>query len=147
MANSIFERKLLPELERFPDAQSAEQALKSAKRKRSWFALALIFVLTIVAAIAFWQNVVVYILPAGIFRDFFVHALLIAAMPIASGYIGIRLWVAPMRQELRQMLVNRGIPICIPCGYDLQGQRIPRCPECGAEFAPELLTQPETPQR
>lgn len=146
MANSIFERKLLPELERFPDAQSAENALKSAKRKRSWIALILIFILLIVMGVGLRQFVIDRFLPAGMLRDIVVKALLLSALTSASGYLGIRLWVAPIRYELRQMLVERGIPICIPCGYDLQGQQIPRCPECGAPFAPDLLTQPAEPE-
>jgi hypothetical protein len=45
----------------------------------------------------------------------------------------------PIRKDLRTGLVARGIPICIPCGYDLRGQQTPRCPECGAAFDPALI--------
>ncbi len=42
--------------------------------------------------------------------------------------------------KLRQALVERGVGICIPCGYDLRGQTEPRCPECGASFDSALLS-------
>ncbi|MBN1347708.1 MAG: hypothetical protein JXQ73_33785 [Phycisphaerae bacterium] len=44
-----------------------------------------------------------------------------------------------VRVSLRRQLVERGIPICIRCGYDLRGQTEPRCPECGTPFAEGLL--------
>jgi hypothetical protein len=37
--------------------------------------------------------------------------------------------------SLREQLVERGVPICIGCGYDLRGQIQPRCPECGRSCA------------
>jgi hypothetical protein len=46
------------------------------------------------------------------------------------------------RRQLRERLVELGVPICIHCGYDLRGQTVPRCPECGRGFDPALL-QPE----
>ena len=37
------------------------------------------------------------------------------------------------RRHLRERLVQLGVPICIPCGYDLRGSK-ERCPECGTAF-------------
>jgi hypothetical protein len=45
------------------------------------------------------------------------------------------------RHRLREVLVALGVPICLHCGYDLRGQTVPRCPECGREFDPGLLKQ------
>lgn len=36
------------------------------------------------------------------------------------------------RKHLRTELRRRGIPICIPCGYEGGDIDAPRCPECGA---------------
>ena len=36
-----------------------------------------------------------------------------------------------LRRLVRQELHERGIPVCMNCGYDLRGQTEPRCPECG----------------
>jgi len=35
------------------------------------------------------------------------------------------------RRERRHILTARGVPICVPCGYDLTGNVSGRCPECG----------------
>ena len=47
-----------------------------------------------------------------------------------------------LRKFLRRRLTERGIPICLKCGYDLRGLTEPRCPECGADFDPRLLDMP-----
>jgi len=39
-----------------------------------------------------------------------------------------------IRASLRKMASQRGVPICVSCGYDLRGQIERRCPECGAPF-------------
>ena len=45
----------------------------------------------------------------------------------------------PLRKQIRLQLVTMGIPVCIACGYDLRGQREPRCPECGRPFDAKLM--------
>lgn len=40
------------------------------------------------------------------------------------------------RVAIRWKLVERGIPICISCGYDTRNLPENRCPECGKEFEP-----------
>lgn len=37
-------------------------------------------------------------------------------------------------------------PLCLKCGYNLRGQTIARCPECGEPF-PEKLLQGRRPGR
>lgn len=38
------------------------------------------------------------------------------------------------RAILRRCLVEAGYLVCLGCGYDLRGQTISRCPECGVAF-------------
>jgi hypothetical protein len=44
-------------------------------------------------------------------------------------------------REYRVLLCEQGVPVCIHCGYDLRGQTVARCPECGRRFDPTLLSQ------
>ena len=44
-----------------------------------------------------------------------------------------------VRRRVREQLAAKGVPICIECGYDLRGQDVPRCPECGTLFDETLL--------
>lgn len=52
------------------------------------------------------------------------------------GYAATWSWSRQLRAHLQH---QKGIPICISCGYDLQGQAGARCPECGRDFDPSLL--------
>ncbi len=36
-----------------------------------------------------------------------------------------------IRRRLRAQLAKKGIPVCIPCGYNLTGNESGVCPECG----------------
>ncbi len=37
----------------------------------------------------------------------------------------------PLQKAIRRALVERGIPVCVNCGYDLRGNVSGVCPECG----------------
>lgn len=51
---------------------------------------------------------------------------------------GFAMWYTrrDIRRRLRIQLVKKGIPICIPCGYNLTGNESGKCPECGTEIKP-----------
>ena len=55
------------------------------------------------------------------------------AVVTAISYFLHRFFAYPrLRMLIRAELNARGVPVCMPCGYDLRGQLEPRCPECGA---------------
>ena len=53
----------------------------------------------------------------------------LVAMPMAFA-----LWVPFFLMLDRPAVIERHGFRCRHCGYDLQGQAVPRCPECGREF-------------
>lgn len=55
--------------------------------------------------------------------------LVMPALTLIKGWLGIE----ETRKAVRGYLLLRGMLVCLNCGYDLRGQEIPRCPECGWE--------------
>ncbi len=56
-------------------------------------------------------------------------------------FLGLRF---QRRSNLRRQLIEAGDPACAVCGYDLRGQVVARCPECGNDFSSRLVRR-ETP--
>jgi hypothetical protein len=128
----VFLAVLFPELDRFDHPTDASAALEAAKnralaQKRRWL---------LVAATGLAAGVVV----AGAILTF--RLTLGWDAPWLYGLSGVlpgpaSVWAAniafrrPIQRALRRELVSQGVPICIPCGYDLRGNVSGRCPECG----------------
>jgi len=47
--------------------------------------------------------------------------------------LGAAIWFTRrgIRRRLREQLAKKGVPVCIPCGYNLTGNESGVCPECG----------------
>lgn len=45
-----------------------------------------------------------------------------------------------IRPFIWRKLAERGVLVCLHCGYDLRGQTVCRCPECGKAFDPQRLS-------
>jgi hypothetical protein len=135
--------RFYPELELFPDDETRITILKQLQRgmirtRRFWLACVGHGIATtaVVAVSPSILGLVVF----GSYPGWLVS--FIPAMVLGIGFgFGLQfLWRKPVQKRLREELVSRGIPICIPCGYDLRGQIEPRCPECGRGFDPRLIT-------
>lgn len=62
------------------------------------------------------------------------------AVAVITVFAAISLgWHVHWRRSLRQQLLELGEPPCPVCGYDLRGQVVARCPECGNDFSSSLL--------
>jgi hypothetical protein len=74
-------------------------------------------------------------------RYFAVKVTVYVLIPMLGSLAGLS-FRKELRRSLRKQLANRGVAICVPCGYDLRGQAEPRCPECGVAFDLRLLQSP-----
>jgi predicted RNA-binding Zn-ribbon protein involved in translation (DUF1610 family) len=71
------------------------------------------------------------------------HLVVDWAVPAMSGAMVCTAWINStrrhMQRRLREVLCEQGIPVCVRCGYQLDGLSAPRCPECGRAFDARLL--------
>jgi hypothetical protein len=124
---------LFPELSQFADRAEGEAALSAARNRifrqtRRWIILVVVLL---------GVGVAIALLALGLKNVLRTNVSWIGAFagPVA-GFVWV--WVAnvmfrrPIQRDLREQLAKRGVPICIPCGYDLRGSVSGRCPECGA---------------
>jgi len=61
----------------------------------------------------------------------------------AGGVMTLWFFRARIVRNVRLLLLDRGEPICVTCGYDVRRLSEPRCPECGARFDPAILDRSE----
>ncbi len=129
-----------PELEHFEREDVpgvASEALTYAKHEvtRTWrfwlTALALLVVYMTAISMVVWTTV-----RFG-WPDWLISVVEVSCV-IVSSWVTWRLFRHRIRRHLRERLVQLGVPICIPCGYDLRGSTN-RCPECGTTF--EVVTK------
>lgn len=142
--------KGLPELALFPDAASRERALEEIERAmtpRTFGQLG-----------KFLVAVVLFLLiPAGL--GYFVAALLMPSMPPWNARIGIGITLVgytiavamgirnDMPRSLRKSLLDLGVPVCLPCGYDLRAlpSQTTHCPECGKPLHAKAIAALQDP--
>jgi len=60
---------------------------------------------------------------------------------IVGGCAGFFIWHRPYIRFVRQYLQDRGVAVCLRCGYDLRGLTEPRCPECGEPFDESFINR------
>lgn len=65
-----------------------------------------------------------------------IFAAVCCMVPVAGSVLLLLLW------RHRRTIHNIEEGICVKCGYDLRGQVVPRCPECGLAFDPQEINGP-----
>ena len=122
---SLHER-MLPELLLLESIQERKRLLRRVRNTRSVIAVATVFG---VANLALFILMFDYIRALGLSRSLLI--LLYMAYVIATLSAPTWFMRRAIRRQIRVQLTQRGIPICIPCGYDLTGNVSGVCPECG----------------
>jgi len=134
MARRNWIKRMFPELERFDDRRDAAKALNQARATSGQYYAVLWIVPIAIAIVLFTEFVLV---PRGL--NWWGNVIF---WPTVVFYPSVCLWMRRrrIRIELRRQLVDRGIPICIHCGYDTRRLPENRCPECGKAFEPVETT-------
>ena len=128
--------KQYPELEHFEREDVpgvASEALTFAKHEvmRTWR-----FWLTLLALVGLYITATVlsiWTITQRFGSSEWVHGVAGGCCGAVVGSVAWWLYRDRTRRHLREKLVQLGVPICIPCGYDLRGST-DRCPECGTTF-------------
>ena len=128
--------KQYPELEHFERQDVpgvASEALTFAKHEvmRTWR-----FWLTLLALVGLYLTataLAVWTITQRFGSSEWVHRVAGGCFGAVVSLAAWRLFRDRTRHHLRERLVQLGVPICIPCGYDLRGST-DRCPECGTTF-------------
>ena len=58
---------------------------------------------------------------------------LLSILPVVGTASALFVWARrrEIQTTVRRLLRERGLRVCMRCGYDLRGNTQPRCPECG----------------
>ena len=60
-------------------------------------------------------------------------AVLASSLVALTALIALRTVIKQrMKREILKGMREPAVPLCYKCGYDMRGQKFPRCPECGA---------------
>lgn len=137
------ESPVYPELRLFASSDEATAAIHEARmgiwrsprvwlRAVAWLCVPVVTAVSVVAIVRlFWQQVP---------RTRSALPVIVSIITALVSSLGLRFaFRGPVRRALRVELCKRGVPVCVPCGYDLRGLQTRRCPECGAAFDPGLL--------
>ncbi len=120
---SLSER-ILPELILLEPGPERQRMLQQAVNGQRTRAAAFLVVVGATGVFVLWDKLV-----ASVSSSWSLHLLF---MLYLIGF-GIAIWFTrrDIRRLLRAQLAKKGIPVCIPCGYDLTGNVSGTCPECG----------------
>jgi hypothetical protein len=140
--------KIVPELTFFSDAADRHQAWQRAFKTFRWryFGLMWLFGTGLAAVnvqlfswLLGWAQLLFWMPRLPSLAEWALRYLFnMALMAVILSWL-FMLFRRRIQCALRQQLVDRGVPICFQCGYDLRGQVDPRCPECGSGFDARLI--------
>ncbi len=121
--------KLFPELERLPTKKAQREAWSTATRTvgtswRYWAAIAGIVAPSVVVQFSL-RLLGIPMAWRGMLRW------LVVAVTVMGCWAVLLAFRKTIRRILWRLLMDQGIPCCVQCGYNLEGNVSGICPECG----------------
>ena len=116
--------RILPELALIESGSERGRMLQQAVQNPRTAVTAFLSVVVATGLFVLWDKLVASVPPKwGLLVVFLLYIAI----------FGAAVWFArqDIRRRLRAQLASKGIPICIPCGYNLTGNVSGVCPECG----------------
>ena len=137
---SEFWYRIYPELRHFKSREELREAKNVFRKKVLWRRRGWGVVLVIAAAVGGLGLVSArWLLSIGL-PVWLASTVNLGVWLFLGSFASLFFWHRPYIRFVRQYLVDRGIIVCLKCGYDLRGQTIARCPECGKAFDPKTLS-------
>ncbi len=138
---SPFHYYFVPELRLFKSIGAAMESWEQAKTIRPPRRIAVVCLAIALLGVLAYCLALLYLPPLRWLQESRYVAVGVFVVLLPAAYLAFRLLREPMRRVVRGDLQAAGVPICIQCGYDLRGQTIARCPECGQPFEEKLLPE------
>ncbi|MCA9253068.1 MAG: hypothetical protein KDA54_18220 [Phycisphaerales bacterium] len=113
-----------PELESFPESEWRD-VLGSAKPRKRYYTFLAVFGILYLLSLPIVQWV-------GDRTGRIIEAMFVVSELSAVQLLAVWSVRNATRRALRKRLADKGVPICVSCGYDTRELPGPRCPECGA---------------
>ena len=119
--------RILPELTLIDPGSQRVRMLQRAVNNPRTGVTAFLSVILATALFVLWDKLVASVSPGwGLLMMLLLYIIIFGAV----------LWFMrqDIRRRLRAQLAANGIPICVPCGYNLTGNESGVCPECGTKI-------------
>jgi len=124
------ENNFYPELALFESPEEARRTKYEFYRRSLWWWVYIVILILVTAIFGFW----LWYEALARFRPWVSLLILVLIGGTVGGGSAHWLFSKPFQQHLRKRLLDRGVKVCMACGYDLRGQTECRCPECGTPF-------------
>lgn len=123
---SLSER-ILPELTLIESGSDRRQMVQQAINRPRTHVVVSLSVIAATGLFVLWDKLVASVTPS--------MGLLVLLLSFVLIF-GAVLWFMRrnIRRRLRAQLASKGVPICIPCGYNLTGNLSGVCSECGTKI-------------
>ncbi len=131
----MWQERLFPELQRLETPQERRELLTAVERRTVGLFKRIAFLVVLGAVAGLVCSVALIALARWLPIPRYARGPVTGAIVGAASIFAVHIfWRRPLQREIRRELNQRGVPVCVRCGYDLTGLTQRRCPECATPF-------------